>query len=116
MTHETKKAIKADIFRGYREKAVAHFNEYMPEGKKIEDTWEGVMNAVDYILDHADKKGERSGTVLTAAMWMHGFLEEDTYCRISKMSGIVDAEVAAAKEQETAPATTATPAPTASAK
>ena len=25
MTHETKKAVKAEIFRGYREKAVAHF-------------------------------------------------------------------------------------------
>lgn len=112
MTHETKKAIKADIFRGYREKAVARFNEYMPEGMKIEDTWEGVMNAIDYVLDHADRKGERSGAVLAAAMWTHGFLEEDTYCRISKMTEIVDAEVAAAAKT---PAT-ATPAPTSSVK
>ena len=116
MTHETMKAIEADIFKGYREKAVARFNEYMPEGMKIEDTWEGVMNAVDYALDHADRKGERSGAVLAAAMWTHGFLEEDTYCRINKMTEIVDAEVAAAKEQETVPTTTATPAPTPSVK
>lgn len=116
MTHETKKAVKAEIFRGFRENAVARFNEYMPEGMKVEDTPEGVMDAVDYVLDHADRKGERSGAILAAAMWMHGYLEEDTYCRISKMTEIVDAEVAAAKERETAPTTTATPAPTSSAK
>ena len=116
MTHETKQAVKAEIFKGFRRDAVARFNERMPEGMKVEDTPEGVMDAVDYTLDHADRKGERSGAVLAAAMWMHGYLEEETYCKLSKMTEIVDAEVAAAKEQETVPTTTATPAPTASAK
>lgn len=96
MTKETKKAAKADIFRGYREKAIGRLNEYMPEGAKIEDTWEGVMNAVDYILDHADRKGERSGAILTAAMWMHGFLEEDTAHRLCELRELVDGEVEAA--------------------
>ena len=114
MTHETKKADKAEIFRGFRRDAVARFNERMPEGMKVEDTLEGVMDAVDYVLDHADRKGERSGAVLAAAMWMHGYLEEETYCKLSKMSEIVDAEVAASKGHA-APGT-ATPAPSASAK
>ena len=96
MTKETKKAAKADIFRGYREKAVSRFNEYMPEDGKIEDTWEGVMNAIDYILDRADRDGERSGTILTAAMWMHGYLEEDTAERLCKLRELVDGEVEAA--------------------
>lgn len=114
MTHETKKAVKAEIFKGFRRDAVARLNERMPEGMKVEDTPEGVMDAVDYVLDHADRKGERSGAVLAAAMWMHGYLEEETYCKLSKMSEIVDAEVAASKEH-TAPRA-ATPAPAASAK
>lgn len=114
MTHETKKAVKAEIFSGFRRDAVARFNERMPEGMKVEDTPEGVMDAVDYILDHADRKGERSGAILAAAMWMHGYLEEETYCKLSKMSEIVDAEVAASKEHAAPRA--ATPAPAASAK
>ena len=115
MTHETKKAVKAEIFGGFRRDAVARLNERMPEGMKVEDTPEGVMDAVDYVLDHADRKGERSGAILAAAMWMHGYLEEETCCKIGKMSEIVDAEVAAAKGHD-APAATATPAPSASAK
>ena len=110
MTHETKKAVKAEIFSGFRRDAVARFNERMPEGVKVEDT----LEAVDYVLDHADRKGERSGAILTAVMWMHGYLEEETYCKISKMSEIVDAEVAASKEHAAPRA--ATSAPAASAK
>ena len=101
MTHETKQAVKADIFRGFRRNAVARFNERMPEGMKIEDTPEGIMDAVDYVLDHADRKGERSGAILAAAMWMHGYLEEETYCKLAKMAEIVDSEVAAAKAAPT---------------
>lgn len=114
MTHETKQAVKAEIFSGFRRDAVARLNERMPEGMKVEDTPEGVTDAVDYVLDHADRKGERSGAVLAAAMWMHGYLEEETYCKLGKMSEIVDAEVAASKGHA-APGT-ATPAPSASAK
>ena len=109
MTKETKKAAKADIFRGYREKAVAKFNEHMPEGMKVEDTWEGVMNAVDYVLDHADRKGERSGAVLAAAMWMHGYLEEDTARRLCELHMIVDGEVEAALAEHAAAGHAAAP-------
>lgn len=112
MTHETKKAAKADIFRGYREKAVGRFNEHMPEGMKVEDTWEGVMNAVDYIFDHADRKGERSGAILTAAMWMHGFLEEDTAHRLCELRELVDGEVEAALAEHSAARRMPAPAPT----
>lgn len=110
MTRETKKAVKAEIFRGFRRDAVARFNERMPEGMKVEDTPEGVMDAVDYVLDHADRKGERSGAILAAAMWMHGYLEEETYCKLSRMSEIVDAEVAASKEHAAPRAATSAPA------
>lgn len=96
MTKDTKKALKAEIFRGYREKAVAKLNERLPEGAKAKDTWEGVMDAVDYVLDHADRKGERSGAILTAAMWMHGYLEEDTAQRLCQLRELVDGEVEAA--------------------
>lgn len=113
MTKETRTAVKAELFKGYREKAVAEFRKFMPEGRTVEDTWEGVMSAVDYVLDRADRAGERSGAVMAAAMWMHGYLEEDTYCKVNRMSEIVDAEVAAASGDK-APGTTPTPAPAAS--
>lgn len=106
MTHETKQASKKEIFASFREKAVSEFKKYLPEDAVIDDSWEGVMAAVDYILDHADRKGERSGAILAAAMWMHGFLEEETYCRLHKLAEIVESEVAASREGKTA-----TPAP-----
>ena len=117
MTHETKKAAKAEIFRGYREKAVAEFQRYLPEGVEVCDSWEGVMKALDYVDSHADQPGERSAAVLTAAMWMHGYLEEDTYCRLKKLAEVVDAEVRTALEAHTegsVRSSTAAPAATAS--
>ena len=114
MTHETKKAAKAEMFRGYREKAVSEFSRYTPEGVQVEDTWESVMKALDYVLDHADQPGEKSGAVLTAAMWMHGYLEEDTACRLKRLAEVVDEEVKTALEartEETAHASTAASAP-----
>ena len=106
MTHETKQAAKKEIFASFREKAVSEFKKYLPEDVKIDDSWEGVMTAIDYIFDHADRKGEKSGAVLAAAMWVHGFLEEETYCRLQKLAEIVESEVAASHEGKTA-----TPAP-----
>ena len=45
-------------------------------------------------------------------MWMHGYLEEETYCKLAKMAEIVDSEVAAAKATPTpAPARSAAAAP-----
>lgn len=104
MTHETKTAAKKEIFASFREKAVSEFRKRLPEDVEIDDSWEGVMTAVDYILDHADRKGERSGAILAAAMWVHGVLEEDTYCRLHKLAETIEAEVAASHR-------TATPAP-----
>ena len=106
MTHETKTAAKKEIFASFREKAVSEFKKYLPEDVKIDDSWEGVTTAVDYVFDHADRKGERSGAILAAAMWTHGVLEEETYCRLRKLAEIIESEVAASHEGKTA-----TPAP-----
>lgn len=109
MTHETESAAMADVFRGYRERAVAEFRKYVPD---MEDTWEGVMGAADRILRHADEEGEMGGAVMAAAMWTHGYLEEDTACRMKKLEGIVDAEVEASRGRR-APVAAPTPAPSA---
>ena len=105
MTHETKQAAKKEIFASFREKAITEFRKRLPEDVEVDDSWEGVMTAVDYILDHADRKGEKSGAILAAGMWVHGVLEEETYCRLHRLAEIIESEVAASHAE------TATPAP-----
>lgn len=99
MTHETKKKIKAAAYAEYRSDAVKCIRAMgVPE---VEDSWEGMMKALDYVKEHSDKEGEFSGAVMAAAKWMHGFLEEDTAHRLAETEKLVESEVSATK---TAPA------------
>lgn len=100
MTHETKKKIKAAAYAEYRSDAVKCM---MAMGvPNVEDSWEGMMKAIDYVKDHNDKDGEFSGAVMAAAKWMHGYLEEDTARRLAEAEKMVSAEVSAAKAAPTA--------------
>ena len=93
MTKETKQAVKAAAYAEYRECAVNGFRAMgVPD---VDDSWEGIMRAVDYARDHADREGEFSGAVMLAAKWMHGYLEQDTACRVKKTTEMVEREVAA---------------------
>ena len=107
MTKETKQAVKAEAYADYRKCAVNGFHSMgVPD---VDDSWEGIMKAVDYVKDHANREGEFSGAVMLAAKWMHGYLEEDTACRVRKAMEMVEREVGAATAAD-APASPAEPA------
>ena len=73
---EMMEAIEAETYARYRSDAVRCMRAMgVPD---VDDSWEGMMKALDYVKDHADREGEFSGAVMAAAKWMHGYLEEDT--------------------------------------
>ena len=94
MTSETKKEVELAKYREFRCKAVLNLRAMgVPD---VEDSWEGIMKAVDYVKGHANREGEFSGAVMAAAMWMHGYCEEQTACAVEKAMEMVDREVAVA--------------------
>lgn len=109
MTHETKKALKAELFKGFRREAVDELQALVKDASiKVEDTEESIKATADYALRNADKPGERGAAIMAAAKWTHGFLEETTYCKAAKLEEMIAAEVKAAskdKEAHTAEAT-----------
>lgn len=97
MTDETKKEVESARFAHYRTKAVSCLRSLgVPD---VEDSWEGMMRAVDYVKSRGDRDGEFSGAMMAMAMWVHGYLEEDTMCALEKTGAMVDREVAAAAEK-----------------
>ena len=94
MTKEAKAKIKDAAYAEYRAEAVTHLKAMgVPN---VEDSWEGMMKAIDYMKAHANREGEFSGVVMAAAKWMHGFLEQDTACRMKKAEELFAAEAKAA--------------------
>lgn len=119
MTDETKEAVKAESYAQFRCKAVRCMRAMgVPD---VDDSWEGMMKAVDYVKSHADREGEFSGAVLAAAMWTHGYCEQDSAAALEKVEAIIEREAAAhgtkednaetpdARARRVAPAASASP-------
>lgn len=98
MTDETKEAVKADTYAQFRGKAVKCMRAMgVPD---VDDSWDGMMKAVDYVKDHADREGEFSGAVMAAAMWVHGFCEQDSAAALERVEALISHEMEAAKGEE----------------
>lgn len=98
MTDETKEAVKADTYAQFRCKAVKCMRAMgVPD---VDDSWDGMMKAVDYVKGHADREGEFSGAVMAAAMWVHGFCEQDSAAALEKVEALISREMEAAKGEE----------------
>ena len=98
MTDETKEAVKADTYAQFRCKAVKCMRAMgVPD---VDDSWEGMMKAVDYVKGHADREGEFSGAVMAAAMWVHGFCEQDSAAALERVEALISHEMAAAHGSE----------------
>ena len=94
MTDETRSAVEAEAYASYRREAVGCMRAMgVPD---VDDSWEGMMKAVEYVKDHADREGEFSGAVMAAAKWMHGYLEQDTAHRLKKAGEMVSRETGSA--------------------
>jgi hypothetical protein len=94
MTDETKEAVKADTYAQFRCKAVKCMRAMgVPD---VDDSWDGMMKAVDYVKDHADREGEFSGAVMAAAMWVHGFCEQDSAAALERVEALISHEMEAA--------------------
>lgn len=98
MTDKTKEAVKAESYAKFRCKAVQCMRSMgVPD---VDDSWEGMMKAVDYVKGHADREGEFSGAVMAAAMWVHGFCEQDSAAALERVEALLADESAAAGEGE----------------
>lgn len=98
MTDETKEAVKAETYAQFRCKAVKCMRSMgVPD---VDDSWEGMMKAVDYVKDHADREGEFSGAVMAAAMWVHGFCEQDSAAALERMEALISHEMEAAEGEK----------------
>ncbi len=98
MTDETKEAVKADTYAQFRCKAVKCMRAMgVPD---VDDSWDGMMKAVDYVKGHADREGEFSGAIMAAAMWVHGFCEQDSAAALEKVEALISREMDAAKDEE----------------
>ena len=96
MTEKTTEAVEAETYAGYRREAVACMRAMgVPD---VDDSWDGMMKAVEHVKRHADREGEFGGAVMAAAKWVHGYLEEDTACAKRKAMEMVEREVSAAME------------------
>ena len=82
MTKKTESEIKHAAYIDYRNEAVKRLT--MMGVPDVKDDFESMMNAVDYVMRHANKKGEFSGAVFAASMWIHGYLEQDTAKRLKE--------------------------------
>lgn len=103
MTHETKMRVKEETFAEFREGGVSMLRGLgLPFA--VEDTWESVQKAADYVAMHANKAGEHGTAIMAAAMWMHGWLECQTMRKCIAAARLVDAEKAAEAEAKAEPA------------
>ena len=96
MTKETKREVKNAAYADYRAEAVQSLRTMgVPD---VEDSWEGIMNAIDYVKDHANRQGEFSGAMMAAMKWMHGCMEQDTACRLKHAEALIAREHEAAAQ------------------
>jgi len=96
MTDKTKEAVEAESYARFRCSAVKCMRAMgVPD---VDDSWEGMMRAVDYVKDHANREGEFSGAVMAAAMWVHGYCEQDSAAAIGKVEALIAREAGETKE------------------
>lgn len=96
MTKETKKMVKTAAFVEFREGGVSMLNS-LKLPFKVEDTWESVQKAADYVAMHANKPGEHGTAIMAAAMWMHGYLEHKTMQKVCAAAELIESDDAAKK-------------------
>lgn len=90
MTDETKAKIEREAYADYRAEAVKRLT--MMGVPDVKDDFESMMNAVDYVKCHANRKGEFSGAMFASAMWVHGWLEQDTAKRLKEVEAMFAAD------------------------
>ena len=96
MTKETKKMVKAAAFAEFRDGGVSMLNS-LKLPFKVEDTWESVQKAADYVAMHANKPGEHGTSIMAAAMWMHGYLEHKTMQKVCAAAELIESDEEAKK-------------------
>lgn len=93
MTHETKRKVKQETFCEMRRSAVTCIKAVVD--KNVEDSWEGVMNALAEVKDKGSGE-EFAGVALAAMKWMHAFCEQWTYQKVAAAEELIAHETEAA--------------------
>ena len=96
MTHETKKRVKKEAFAEMRRSALTCMMS--TTGLDIEDTWEGVMDAI-VMTKLRGSTDEFAGVLLSAMKWMHAYCEQWTCEKVHAAESLLEHEKDAEHEE-----------------